>query len=297
MEGKKSVVCFGEILWDVLPDGKMPGGAPMNVAYHLEQLGMGAIPVSFVGKDKDGDALREILIKQGTDATFVQQHDTQATGLVYTHLQANNEVQYDIVYPSAWDFIEWEQSLNDLVAKSPYFVFGSLITRHEVSKSTLFSLLQVAQTKVLDINLRPPYYNKPIVEALLAQCNLLKLNNHELAEICSWYHHTSNEAEQLQLLQDKYNIPAIVVTKGSEGAVLLKKGSFYHHPGFKVDVVDTVGSGDAFLAGFLYASQKAAPDKALLFANAMGAFMAGHAGACPPYTLADLETFIVQQNK
>ncbi len=284
------VVCYGEILWDVLPSGELPGGAPMNVFYHLNKLGLMSALITRIGKDERGEKLKALLNQHSITTNYVQEDEQQPTSIVQATIKENNEVVYDIVYPTAWDFIHWEDRFSGLIAQAPFFVFGSLSARSEISRNTLFRLLEGANTKVLDINLRPPHYNPSTIEALLQQAAILKLNENELPLLAGWYHKTEREREQAQVLQDRFQIPAIIVTKGGAGALLNKEGKFYEHGGYKVKVADTVGSGDAFLAGFLAKTAAGATtDEALAFANAMGAFMATQKGACPQYDLSSVQ--------
>ena len=154
----------------------------------------------------------------------------------------------------------------------------------------MFRLLERANLKVPDINLRPPHYDQFVVEALLQKADVLKLNENELPLIAGWYQQTHNKKEQVQVIQDKFKIPTIIVTKGSAGALVNKDGRMYKHKGYKVIVADTVGSGDAFLASFIaQTAAGATPEAALAFANAIGAFMATQKGACPQYSLQDVQ--------
>jgi fructokinase len=102
-------VCFGEILWDVLPSGAKPGGAPMNVAYHLQKLGIETTLISRVGKDKSGDDLLSILKQQSLRVDYIQTDAIHKTGIVNAQLYENNEVEFEIVFPVAWDFIAYEK--------------------------------------------------------------------------------------------------------------------------------------------------------------------------------------------
>ena len=208
------------------------------------------------------------------------------TGLVSATVHPNHEVTYEIQQPAAWDFIELNDSCSSLVQQAPFFVFGSLVARNPASRKTLYTLLEQAQTRVFDINLRAPHYSRQGIEALLQKTSLLKLNENELPLVSSWYGAAGSRKEQMQLLQDKFGIDTILVTCGGEGALLLLDGKMYAHKGFQVRVKDTVGSGDAFLAAFLYQTiNGAAPEERLAFANRLGAFVATQEGACPVYDL------------
>jgi fructokinase len=290
---KHRVICFGEVLWDILPSGAVPGGAPMNVTYHLHKQGKSPALITRIGDDEKGRELKDIFASYGVCTDYFQTDDQHETGKVFAHPNEHNEVVYDIVKPVAWDFIEWKQDYADLVAKADYFIFGSLTARSPVSKHTLLQLIEAAKHKVLDINLRVPYYDKDIVEELLGKTDFLKLNSGELELITNWFGSYTNVNDSIQLLADRFSLPVIVVTMGGDGAVLYKNGKFYKHPGFVVKVRDTVGSGDAFLAGLLSKlMNNESPDDALLYANALGAFIATQTGACPSYTIDNVITLI-----
>ena len=286
MTQEYKAVCYGEILWDVLLSGAKPGGAPMNVAYHLQKLGMSATLISKIGTDSLGDDLIAMLQKQTIDTSYIQIDQEHATGIVNAFLKEGNEVEYDIVFPAAWDFISMEQELISLVQQTKYFVFGSLASRNDRSANTLLQLLEAANTKVLDINLRPPHFTKATLETLLYQTDILKLNEHEANLIAGWFNQFDSLQDQVKSIQEHFKIDTILVTRGAHGALINEKGNFYEHSGYKIKVEDTVGSGDAFLAGYLFKlDNNATPQESLAFANALGAFIATQSGACPPYSL------------
>ena len=286
MTQEYKAVCYGEILWDVLLSGAKPGGAPMNVAYHLQKLGMSATLISKIGTDSLGDDLIAMLQKQTIDTSYIQIDKEHATGIVNAFLKEGNEVEYDIVFPAAWDFISMEQELISLVQQTKYFVFGSLASRNDRSANTLLQLLEAANTKVLDINLRPPHFTKATLETLLYQTDILKLNEHEANLIAGWFNQFDSLQDQVKSIQEHFKIDTILVTRGAHGALINEKGNFYEHSGYKIKVEDTVGSGDAFLAGYLFKlDNNATPQESLAFANALGAFIATQSGACPPYSL------------
>lgn len=291
------VVCFGEVLWDILPDKALPGGAPMNVAYHLQKLGLRPAIISRVGTDDYGKKLVDMLSANQLSTVFIQVDQQHETGLVYARPGANNEMTYDIVYPSAWDFIEQQAALPGLVNNAAYFVFGSLATRHSTSRETLFALLETPATKVLDINLRPPHYNQPGVEALLQKADILKLNEAELGIIAGWYGTYPSKELQIQVLQHRFAIETVIVTMGAAGAMVAQSGQYFYNPGFKVEVADTIGSGDAFLAGFLSRLySNASLQEALDYATGLGALVATYPGACPAYDLVQVAQ-LMQANR
>lgn len=294
---KHQVVCFGEVLWDILPSGAVPGGAPMNVAYHLQKLSKNPALITRVGIDKMGQDLMNIFSQQGVCTDFFQVDNEYETGKVYANPNEQNEVVYDIVKPVAWDFIEWDNAFTSLIEDAEFFVFGSLAARNKVSKDTLFSLLEIAKNKVLDINLRAPHYNRRIVEQLLRKANFVKMNLAELELITGWFSNYTSVEDRLKSIGDKFKLSNMVVTMGGDGALLSMNGGITKHPGFKVEVMDTVGSGDAFLAGLLsQLLNNAGSDDALEFASGLGAFIATQRGGCPEYNVGEINE-LIQHNK
>lgn len=278
------VACFGEVLWDILPDMKLPGGAPMNVAYHLQTLGIPVTMISATGQDADGDDLRLVMEGLQLDTSHVQKDIAHNTGKVNARLAATNEMKYEIVQPVAWDFIQPTPAITAIAQAPGYLVFGSLAARSEVSRNTLLSLLQGGRTLVLDINLRPPHFTQELITVLLQHCHILKINESELVLIGEWYKLAGDMEQQVRTLSQQFNIPTVIVTLGDKGAALFVEDRFYQHPGFKVTVADTIGSGDAFLAGYLYNRiNNKTPEETLAYACALGALIASYHGGCPPY--------------
>jgi fructokinase len=287
------VVCFGEVLWDILPTGPLPGGAPMNVAYHLKKLGTNPALITKIGLDKYGEDLVNILSKSGVTTGYFYIDYEHPTGLVYANVNDHHEVIYDIVYPSAWDFIELKDEMSSLVKAAKYFVYGSLTSRSKVSRDTVNQLLEVAQTKVLDINLRPPHFHRFDVENLLSKADILKMNITELELITGWFSNFQTIEERIKLMQDEFKIETLIVTMGGDGALVNHKGTVHRHEGFKVEVADTIGSGDSFLAGFLHQLLNGSSiQDALAFASGIGAFIATQKGACPDYQISQITALI-----
>ncbi len=295
MKNKKNhkVVCFGEVLWDILPSGTVPGGAPMNVAYHLHKQNMNPAVITSVGNDEKGKELLTIFSGYGICTDFFQIDDQHETGKVYAKQNENKDMLYDIVKPVAWDFIKWENRLVDLVTNAQYFVYGSLAARSLESKKTLLQLLEYANLKVLDVNLRPPHFTKKTIEELVSKADFLKLNQEELEIIAGWFSKHESMNDRVKSIMDRFAIQNIVVTLGGKGAILYYSGKEYMHNGYQVKVMDTVGSGDSFLAGLIgKLSEKASPEQALEFASRLGAFIATKKGACPEYNIEEVESTI-----
>jgi fructokinase len=291
---KRKVVCYGEILWDNLPSGKKPGGAPMNVAYHLNQLGIESRLISKVGNDKNGEELLAFLQTKGLSRKYCQIDNTYPTSTVEVLIGEDNEVKYEIVKPVAWDYIEENEEISTLTENADAFVFGSLATRCLTSYNTLLSLLDKATFRVFDVNLRAPHYSVDFIAKLLVKSDLLKLNIHELNLITNWFFpNCKTEWEKVTLIQERFQIPEIVVTKGSLGATYYTKNEQYNYPAYKVIVNDTIGSGDSFLAAFLAKRlEDTEIEETLSYAAALGAYVTMHSGACPEYEKNDLYRFI-----
>ncbi|MGI4761547.1 MAG: PfkB family carbohydrate kinase, partial [Janthinobacterium lividum] len=234
-----AIVCFGEMLWDVLPSGKQPGGAPLNVAVHLRNFGQDVDIISRVGHDDLGAELLAFAEAKGLSTRYVQRGETHLTGVVKANVSDSHEVTYKIVQPVAWDYIQYEDALGPLVEQADAFVFGSLAARSGATRETLYRLLQRAPFKVFDVNLRAPHYSRNVVTYLLRQANLVKLNHHELTEIMGWFGASPDEETALHWLADRFGLQAVCVTKGADGAVLWAGGHLHRSPGIAVQVQDT----------------------------------------------------------
>ncbi|MGH2643733.1 MAG: PfkB family carbohydrate kinase, partial [Chitinophagaceae bacterium] len=183
----KKIVCFGEVLWDMLPNGNKIGGAPLNVTYHLHKLGIDAALASRIGVDTLGNGIRDFIIKNCSSGSLLQMDTVHPTSTVKAEIQPNHEVTYNIIEEVAWDFIEYDHLLNELITKADYLVYGSLITRNKISRTALYKVLESKLTKVLDVNLRKPFYSKEILRYLLMKANIVKMNEAELQLISEWF--------------------------------------------------------------------------------------------------------------
>lgn len=294
----KSIAVFGEMLWDLLPTGKQAGGAPMNVALHLHNLGVSTSFISRVGRDLLGNELRNFVAEKGLATDCIQEDGTYPTGVVNVNMDDKQEVVYDIVQPSAWDMIEAEPSALAAVRQADVLVFESLINRHETSRKTLEQLLELSKnkTKVFDTNLRPPFYSRELLDQLLKLTDLLKINHHELEETASWLGERGSLEAQMKAVKSHYQIRELIATRGGDGAVYLGPDmEWVEQPGFRVKVKDTIGAGDSFLAAFLaeWVDGKN-PADCLRFACGLGAMVASHKGANPPIGREDVEQFIAE---
>ncbi|HPI12331.1 MAG TPA: carbohydrate kinase [Catalimonadaceae bacterium] len=288
-----NLVCFGEILWDVLPTGKIAGGAPMNVAYHANNMGLTTTMISRAGDDESGRELIGFLNGKGLDTGYIQTDPVQQTGIVQVTLNEKGSATYEIVQPVAWDYINITEEAVSLVSQADAFVFGSLACRNTESKNTLLKLIESAKLKVFDVNLRTPFYDVELVEELLLKADVLKLNDEELEIIAAWIGIEGDELEQAEFVRTKYRIDTLILTKGRKGAVCLTEEGYHSHPGFSIKVKDTIGAGDAFLAAFMVKTLNGfSVSDSLEFACGMGALAATKAGGMPEITQNEIQNFI-----
>ncbi len=287
------IVCFGEILWDIFPDEKRIGGAPFNVAYNLSKMNINTHMISKIGNDQLGEKLIETIKSRNVSTNGIQTDEQFATGTVIATFEENNEAVYDIINHVAWDNISYQTNDQDLVENAKAFVFGSLATRNPTSRNTLFGLMEKAKFNVFDINLRPPFVDQKIIKEILHQTHLAKFNKAELRMVLEFIDKEyQNEEDSIKYVQDFFELKEIIVSKGSKGAIYYKEDEHYQFPAVPVTIKDTVGSGDAFLAGFLSKRiYQSSPFETMENATALGAFITSNQGACPDYTLEDFKIF------
>ncbi|TDD99348.1 carbohydrate kinase family protein [Flavobacterium cellulosilyticum] len=301
MDKKNSfkAVCFGEVLWDVFPTHKKIGGAPLNVALRMNSLGINTTMISRIGKDVDGDEILSFLKNQKISPDSIQVGQEYKTGVVNVMINEKGNASYDIMYPSSWDKIALTNEMIKKVSESDVFIFGSLICRDEISRSTLFALLEKAKYKVLDANLRAPYYTSEVLIELMSKADFIKLNDEELWEISRKLNSPYNSFEQnIKFIAEKTNSNQVCVTKGAFGAVLYTNNKFYYNSGYFIKVVDTVGAGDSFLATLTVRLLKGkSPQKSLNYACAVGALVAGHEGANPKISDAEIKKYMMLTEK
>ena len=290
-----NAVCFGEVLWDIFPTHKKIGGAPLNVALRMNSLGVETTMISRVGADENGEDILFFLSSQEITTDLIQVTKEYKTGAVHVMINEKGNAFYDILYPSAWDKIVETEIMDKVISEADVFVFGSLASRDEVSRETLISLLDKAKYKVFDANLRAPYYTTEVLNNLMQKADFIKLNDEELREISRELGSPYNSFEQnIKFIAEKTNTKQVCVTKGEFGAVLYYNDKFYYNSGYFIKVVDTVGAGDSFLASLLIRLLRGkSPQKALNYACAVGALVAGEEGANPKINEKEIKKFMM----
>lgn len=288
----KKVLCFGEVLWDAFGDEKKAGGAPMNVARHLVQQNADVAFASRVGVDASGDELVGFLKDNGLYSAIIQRDETLPTCQVTVQLDASNQATYIIPQPVSWDNIQADDALTRAAVDAAAIVFGSLACRTETTRRTLLNLLdETTALRIFDVNLRPPHYTLATIETLAARATVVKMNEEEAALLIGGS--SSGLKDMILEFYAKYHAKTICVTRGENGAIIWHDHDFYEHPGFKVDVVDTVGAGDAFLATFIAGILAKKPmQQVLTKACAIGAFVTSQRGANPVYNTAGINAII-----
>ncbi|GGA83881.1 fructokinase [Flavobacterium palustre] len=290
-----NVVCFGEVLWDVFPTHKKIGGAPLNVALRMNSLGVSSTIISKIGNDENGQDIVKYIEDHNMSSDAIQVDSDYMSGVVHVMINDKGNASYDIHYPSSWDKIVPTKEMDKKVSEADAFVFGSLICRDEVSRSTLYGLLEKAKYKILDANLRAPYYTTEVLIELMSKADFIKLNDEELYEISQKLESPYNSFEQnIKFIAERTNTKQICVTKGAFGAVLYYNDKFYYNSGYFIKVVDTVGAGDSFLATLILRLMKGkSPQKSLNYACAIGALVAGHEGANPKISNKEIKKFMM----
>ncbi len=277
------VVCFGEVLWDALPQGLFLGGAPLNVAYHLHRLGSEALMVSAVGEDALGEEVAERMKGFGLSTAYIVVRPSLRTGLVKVRVDPAGNASYRILDPAAWDMIDVPDALLASNARFDALVFGSLAMRHEHNFSQLTRLLAVPGVlRVFDVNLRSPFDNPELVFALARHADVIKLNEEEIVKLTGIDH---DPRRSILALSERTGIQRICLTLAARGAILYDQGQWFQARAEPVEVRDTVGAGDAFLAHLVLSmlSDRVNPGDELARACRLGAFIASQHGATPEY--------------
>ena len=286
-----NVLCFGEVLWDRLPDGEVPGGAPMNVAYHLTQMGCTAWLMSSVGDDALGAGLLQRLQDWGVRCDFVGIDANYPTGVVNVSVD-NGSPSYDIAEDVAWDRITVPVSLITTTPSIDAVVFGSLAARHDYNRSSLLHALEQVPSalKVFDVNLRPPHDDYDLVWQLARNADLVKLNDEEITAVLGGGGTTGSLEDGAREIADRAGCDRVCITAGADGAGLLDGGNWYWSKGEKIVVGDTVGAGDAFLAALVAGliSTPEEPESILAKASRLAGLVASSRGATPLYDVDEL---------
>ena len=293
-EKKLKAVAFGEILWDVFDNKKKIGGAPLNVVLRMKSFGCDATVISSVGNDEDGSVILNEVKALGIKTDGIIQSDSFPTGVVQVTLDKSGSATYNINYPAAWDKIEINDFALNSVSHADVLIYGSLACRDAVSRKSLELLLRSDTYKVFDVNLRKPHYSYEILERLMLAADFIKFNDEEILEIATALQSPFITLEEnIHFIASRTNTASICVTKGKDGALLLWEGELHKNEGYTVQVADTVGAGDSFLASLITSLLTGkSPQTAIDFACAVGALVAASFGANPEISLVEVDKLI-----
>lgn len=283
-----SFLGLGELLWDCFPDRRLPGGAPANVAFHAQQLGLSAATVTRVGCDPLGDEICEFLKSQGLCLDLVQRDPVHGTGTVTVEPESTG-TKYTFKPDSAWDFLEATPSLLTAMRSAKAVCFGTLAQRCPVSREAIHTCLAAVAGDcqvVYDVNLRPPFYDREWIERSLRQATIVKLNDDEVRVLGTMLGANESYNDRFaKWLLAHYEIKLVCVTRGGAGCLLVCEGETIDVSGVPVRVIDTVGAGDSFTAALIQCRLDGWPlRRSAEFANRVGALVASRAGAMPVLT-------------
>ncbi|MBA3937439.1 MAG: carbohydrate kinase [Planctomycetes bacterium] len=245
------LVGIGEILWDLLPDGRQPGGAPTNVAWHAAQLGLRATVVSAVGDDDDGRELMVRLDAIGLDRSHIAVEPAHPTGTAGVVLDAAGRSTFTIAAGVAWDRIALHTGLLHLAVEAAAVCVGTLAQRDEVSRTTIQAFLAATRPgclRVYDVNLRQHHFNATIVAQTIAACHVVKVSDEEWPIVAGLIDLPADPRSGAMALRKRHDLRLVAVTRGPHGSLLCDAHGLHDHPGIPAAVVDTVGAGDAFTA-------------------------------------------------
>jgi fructokinase len=292
-----SVVALGEILWDVLPTEKLLGGAPANFCHRLRQLGVNARMVSRTGQDALGEELVRGLKALNFDLSLIQVDPKHPTGTVDVSLTADGNPTFTINTDVAYDYLDATPELIGAAQTASLICFGTLVQRTPKTRGTIYQVLEAAPhaTKFLDINLRKNCYSAETVSESLQRADIVKLNTSEVTVISELLGLEADDPQKLarKLIKD-FGVSTVLVTLGEKGVYALDAlGHESTAPGISIQVVDTIGSGDSFAAGFVSTYLKGAPlEECCHFGNLTGALNATKKGGMPDISPSELQLFL-----
>lgn len=293
------VMGLGEVLWDLLPSGKKIGGAPTNFAYHAHALGAEAAVISRVGRDDLGREMTDRIRELGLPVTEVQWDESAPTGTVSVSISRDGIPEYIIHENTAWDRLAATDSALASVRDVNALCFGSLAQRDAVARDAIRRLMAEVPNhslRVFDINLRQHFYSRDVIESSLRLANILKLNEDELPIVAGLFQIPGSIREQIQWLANTWDLRVVVLTLGANGSLIFQEGDWSEMGPARVQVVDTVGAGDAFTAamvmGLLHGGKLPAVHA---FASEVAGFVCSRDGATPPLPLHLSQHFFQHQ--
>ncbi len=291
------MIGLGEVLWDILPTGRVLGGAPANFAYMTNVLGDQGIVASRVGNDDLGREACQLLQELGLNTSYLQRDNHHKTGIATVTIDDTGQPNFTIKEPVAWDFLEWTADWQELSARADVICFGSLAQRSLTSADTIDRFLRNASAKTLricDVNLRQSFYNEGVLRKSFQYADIVKLNEQELIQVSFLFHLGAGTAEVIarRLLQD-CDLKLVCITRADRGSLLVSREQTVEHRGFQVKVADAVGAGDAFTACLAHHYVRGNPLQQISeAANRFASWVATQRGATPPITSNQLQEIL-----
>lgn len=258
---KRLVVGLGEVLWDMLPEGRKIGGAPVNFAYHAGQFGIDTMAVSAIGNDKLGeDTIAEM---NGKHLNHIFPSVPYPTGSVQVKLDEKGVPAYDIKENVAWDNIPFTNEIESVARSCRAVCFGSLAQRNAVSRNTIRKFIESTPSgciRIFDINLRQNFYTSNVIHDSLELCNILKINDEEIMLVSRMFNYDSSNIENVcRTIMEDFSLEMVILTCGTKGSYIFTKDDVSFMPTPKVNVADTVGAGDSFTGSFCAAILRGLP--------------------------------------
>jgi len=288
----RPVIVLGEVLWDLFDHSRCLGGAPLNFGVHARRLGHPVTLISAVGTDELGAQATERIQALGLDTSLIQTDSRYATGTAKVQLSNGGGAHFTIQRPAAYDAVEISEAVvQRLQQMEPgWFYYGTLFASRNQSKKVLDRLLSALGQAInfYDLNLRPGFDSPDLVRELLAQADVVKLNEDELHEVHELTGLPASVEDFCRAGADRYGWQAVGVTLGDRGCAISTGGQYAAAAGHPVNVVDTVGAGAAFAAAFLHGlSKQYTAAEIASFANRVGALVASRQGATPDWTMEE----------
>ena len=301
------VVCFGDLLMDFVPTESgldfadlptfvpVPGGAAANVAVGLAKLGTGSAFIGKVGDEPFGHILIDTLKREGVDVASIRLEPKARTALAFVTLTKDGERDFMFYrHPSADMLFTPEEVNMAAIEQAAIFHFDSISLAAPQPRETALFAADRAKTKgkliSYDVNLRLPLWEsaaeaKDGVLEGMKRADVVKLSDDELAFLTG---SAAPEGVRNSLWHD--GLKLVVLSLGQAGCMAITPRGEMTVPGLPVQVVDTTGAGDGFVAGLLSGIAADAAvvlddDGALTelcrFANAVGAITTTARGAIP----------------
>lgn len=291
------MVGLGEVLWDLLPSGRVLGGAPANFAYMATVLGDQGVVASRIGNDELGRDADRVMRELGLNTAYLQHDDSHDTGTATVSIDLTGQPNFTIKEPVSWDALQWTPEWEELSARADVICFGSLAQRSPISAATIECFLRNAPKRALrisDVNLRESFYTGDVLRRSFHHADIVKLNDHELVQIASLFNLGLGTEEILaERLLHQFELRLVCITRAARGSLLVSDSQVVEHKGLVVKVADAVGAGDAFTACLAHHYVRGYSLEGISeAANRFASWVATQRGAMPPISTDQLQNIL-----